>query len=135
MAKMQRSKGARGERELARLLADELGTDITRNLLQTREGGHDLEGLPFALEVKRQETLNINAWWRQAVAQAEASGLSPALAYRQSRKPWKFIVRLSDVSSSVNDTGLRCEIEMDAFCYLIREMAAEQQHSAQLWAD
>jgi Holliday junction resolvase len=124
MAKMQRSKGARGERELARLLAEELGTDITRNLLQTREGGHDLDGLPVALEVKRQEALNINAWWRQAVAQAEASGLAPALAYRQSRKPWKFIVRLSDITDRVTDMDLLCEIEMDAFCYLIREAAA-----------
>lgn len=46
-----RRKGAEGER-----LADHLGVEITRNLLQSRQGGHDLSGLPVALEAKRYST-------------------------------------------------------------------------------
>jgi hypothetical protein len=39
MAKMQREKGARGERELFAQLTDQLGTVVQRNLGQTRYSG------------------------------------------------------------------------------------------------
>lgn len=39
MSAMQRRKGADGERELARLLREHLGADVTRNLLQSRHSG------------------------------------------------------------------------------------------------
>lgn len=118
----RRSKGATAERELAKLLAEQLGSDITRNLEQTRSGGHDLTGVgAFALEVKRQEKLNINAWWEQAREQAERSGMKPALAYRQSRKPWRFIVRLGDVSGTFVGQPFTVEMCIDGFCVLVRE--------------
>ncbi len=125
MGKMQRSKGARAERELANLLAEELGTEISRNLLQARQGGHDLDGLPFALEVKRHEHLNINAWWCQATRQAESAGLPPALAYRQSRKPWRFILRLSDLCPTYTGDHT-AEISLEAFCMIARETLQPQ---------
>lgn len=119
MGAAQRNKGAAVERELAKLLRNELGTGITRNLLQTREGGHDLDGLPFALEVKRQETPNINAWWKQAVTQSQTSGLAPALAYRQSRRPWRFVLRLCDICPALTGDHT-AEISLGAFCAIVR---------------
>ena len=75
------SKGKRGEREACDELqptidavAKALGMEaprIRRNLQQSGDGGEDLIGLPwYAIEVKRCETLNLAAWWRQCVTQA-----------------------------------------------------------------
>lgn len=99
MALNARNKGSSGERELASLLmgwALEMGQDlaIQRNLDQWRAGGYDLDGVPgLAIEVKRVEALAPQVWWKQAVRQAEAKGMVPFLAYRQNRKPWRFMVR------------------------------------------
>lgn len=119
MAKMQRSKGGRGERELAKLLADRLGVKVSRNLLQTREGGYDLNGIEgWALEVKRQESLAINSWWKQTLEQSK--GAKPVLAYRQSRKPWRFVVRLCDVCEDMQG-DYTAELCIEGFCQLVRE--------------
>jgi Holliday junction resolvase len=86
---MQRRKGAAAEREVLRLLGEELGQTLMRNLEQTRGGGADclcMRG--FAIEVKRHERLSRPAWWRQACAQADVVGAEPMLLYRRSREPW-----------------------------------------------
>ncbi len=98
MAINVRNKGASAEREVIGLLqpvVDKVYTaygrvppKLTRNLEQTRCGGHDLVGLDWlALEVKRCETLKITEWWKQAVRQAGADKL-PVLIYRQNGKAW-----------------------------------------------
>ena len=92
MGKASREKGARGERELATILAKHLNLEIRRNLVQYQTGGIDLTGLPWSIEVKRCETLKINAFWQQAVAQVKDNDPPPVLAYRTSRKPWRFIL-------------------------------------------
>lgn len=97
-----KAKGANAERELAAILTEyarEAGVALSleRNLTQTRGGGHDLNGLEeygLAVEVKRVEVLDVRAWWRQACTQADRVGCSPLLAYRQSRRPWRYRVRL-----------------------------------------
>jgi len=120
--KGRRCKGAQAERELANILSAELGRDISRNLEQTRCGGADLLGFgPFAIEVKRQEQLNINTWWEQARQQAERSELKPALAYRQSRKPWRFVVQISDLADNFENQPSTAEISLEAFATLVRE--------------
>lgn len=97
--KMSRNKGAGGEREAREILLEALAPvyranahplpDIQRNLMQSRAGGFDLVGLSWlALEVKRQETLALPAWWRQTVAQAK-EGQVPFLMYRPNRTPWR----------------------------------------------
>jgi len=86
---MQRSKGAAAEREFLRLLGDELGESLTRNLSQTREGGADCVHLRgWAIEIKRHERLSRPSWWRQACEQAHRLGVQPMLAWRRSREPW-----------------------------------------------
>lgn len=87
----RRNKGARGERELAELLFYRTGVEVTRNLDQVRNGGHDLDGIEgIKIEVKRQERLCLPAWWRQCIRQAKDE--IPVLAYRQNYKPWTFVV-------------------------------------------
>jgi len=98
--KRSRNKGASGEREFLRLLGDELGEMLTRNLSQTREGGADclcVKG--WAIEVKRCESLSRRAWWRQACEQAERLGVEPMLAYRRNREPWRvWVVPYADMT-------------------------------------
>lgn len=97
-----RNKGQRGEREVRDLIQPivdkvcaELGLDameIKRNLNQSREGGHDLIGLSWiAIEVKRQEVLQLDKWWIQAEEQAMriSSSAIPVLIYKQNRQKWR----------------------------------------------
>lgn len=89
MSASQRRKGAAAEREVLKLLGDELGEALTRNLSQTREGGADCIAVKgWAIEVKRQERLSRPAWWFQACEQALRVGAQPMLLYRRNREPW-----------------------------------------------
>ena len=75
--KFANGKGKRGEREVVKVLQPTVNKVFEargleppvmfRNQNQSFQGGYDIDGLPWlALEVKRQETLNLNAWWGQA---------------------------------------------------------------------
>jgi Holliday junction resolvase len=100
-----RAKGKAGERELINelkvLLPPELTSELTRNLDQTRDGGHDILGLDgWALEVKRYAEVlpaDLERFWQQATEQARKYAARPALAFRQDRRPWRVVVRMSDV--------------------------------------
>jgi Holliday junction resolvase len=93
----QRRKGQAAERELCRLLSDELGFVVQRNVDQARAGGADcVEVQGFAIECKRQERLCLPAWWRQAVKQGEDKQCEPLVFYRQSRQPWQALIRTVD---------------------------------------
>ena len=102
MGAMQRRKGADGERELIALLREHLGEELTRNLDQARDGGADLKGgmllAGYAIECKRAAKAEVRRWWEQAFAQAYdvADGRTPVLAYRLDRKPWQFVVPVSE---------------------------------------
>lgn len=97
--KMSRNKGKRGEREIVNALqpiVDRVYTNagleppvVKRNTMQSDGGGFDLHGLDWmAVEVKFQETLNVNTWWKQTVQQA-GTGQESILVYRKSRTPWR----------------------------------------------
>lgn len=47
------------------------------------------------IEVKRQETLRLNDWLKQARLAANGSGSVPVVAYRQSREPWRCVVEMT----------------------------------------
>jgi len=96
-----KNKGANAERELADIIFYATGVQMVRNLEQTRNGGHDLDGIDgLSIEVKRQEKLCLLAWWRQTLRQAAECDSIPVLAYRQNRKSWKFIVGLDKIELS-----------------------------------
>lgn len=131
MGAMSRTKGASGERELARILSEELGVDVTRNLLQVRQGGHDLDGVPgWCLEVKRRAKVTEafkRLWWIQANEQAQRTQGRPALLYRADRQQWRAVVELFAINpEAMPDSGLpdydyTADISLPAFCQLVRE--------------
>ncbi|RYY56234.1 MAG: hypothetical protein EOO24_62900 [Comamonadaceae bacterium] len=93
MSAASRRKGAVAERELCKLLADELGIEVRRNVDQARAGGADCLMVPgFAIEVKRREMLARPTWWKQAVEQGIKAGAEPVVFYRQSRQPWRALM-------------------------------------------
>lgn len=100
-----RAKGQTGEREVATMLNEivnavreaqgypklaEKDLPFQRNQNQSAVGGDDLTN-PYglAIEVKRQEVLSVNTWWKQCVQSALRSQGLAILIYRQNRKPWR----------------------------------------------
>lgn len=113
-----RSKGAGAERELGKILAQATGAEWLRNLEQTRDGGPDLISADFpavALEVKRCEKITLSKWLAQATRQAKPHQ-TPALAYRQSRKPWVFILPLAALADGAPPAAL-CQLDLDGFTW------------------
>lgn len=129
MGMMQKRKGRLGEQELARLLRDDLGDAVTRNLQQSREGGADLDGTPWMLEVKRAAKPRIEAWWTQACNQAKASTKCPCLAWRIDRGEWRFRIPLGAVHGGfrVDDTSLAIEMDIAAFIAITRKIESQRQ--------
>ena len=95
MGASQRRKGATAEREVAAILSDELGFVVKRQLGQARDGGDDIRIGRWRLEVKRRETLAMDAWSAQVESCAEL-GERPAVVYRRSGQPWRISMRLDD---------------------------------------
>ena len=91
-----RQKGAAAEREIAKLLLDELGMTFKRDLEQYRAADHgDLicdEPFPFVIEVKRYKAgcAPQPAWWDQVCAAAKSAGLLPLLVYKYNHQQWKW---------------------------------------------
>ena len=120
-----RAKGKAGELEVAAMLRDALGVDAARNLVQSREGGADLLGLPgWAVEVKRaKDNSQIDQWWGQACRQAERAGNRPVLFYRLDRRKWQAVVALRYFQPGFENAPIwmRLEMAFDVFAALIRE--------------
>ena len=92
MSKMSRTKGASGEREIAKILTDCLGFKVERKLGAARDGGSDIEiDTPppgWSIEVKRREKLRVEKWWEQTERQADKEERRPLLLFRRNRAPW-----------------------------------------------
>lgn len=104
-----RQKGAEGEREVYKALNPiiqrvmlELGfpaaevnaaaNAVQRNQNQSAVGGNDLTNtFGMSIEVKRQEALSINTWWKQCCEAAERNMEHPVLLYRQNGKKWRCV--------------------------------------------
>ncbi len=96
--KNSREKGARGEREFARLLREHYTVDARRGV-QYKGGpdSPDVEGIPgIHFEVKRTERLSLY----EAMAQAErdCGDRVPVVAHRRNGKEWLLIIREKDVN-------------------------------------
>lgn len=101
-----KQKGAGGEREIANALNPIVvsllreggypvpSVDIVqRNQNQSAVGGSDLTGtFGIAIEVKRQEQLSINTWWKQCSEAAARNNEVPVLLFRQNGKKWRCIM-------------------------------------------
>lgn len=91
-----RQKGAAAEREIAKLLFDELGMTFKRDLEQYRAADHgDLicdEPFPFVIEVKRYKTgcAAQPAWWDQVCSAAQVCHKLPLLVYKYNHQQWKW---------------------------------------------
>jgi hypothetical protein len=129
MVNKAKQKGSGGEYEAIKLIQPVVDTAysqaglippvLQRNLEQTRAGGHDIIGLPWlALEIKRQETLNINAWWNQTLASAIQSGGEPVLMYRQNNKKWHIMMH-GYLDSGGPRIKAVVQISLDAFLIYI----------------
>ncbi len=137
MGNMARTKGQSGEREtmailnpiVQRVLAKsgipclaEQDLPFQRNQNQTAVGGDDLTN-PFglAIEVKRQEALSVNSWWKQCITSAARSGGIPILMYRQNRKQWRIRMlvdmplRVPGASLTSHLTGVVAEMDKESF--------------------
>lgn len=102
-----RTKGASGEREICDKLNAILSNVLKqlelpeppkpafqRNQNQSAVGGSDITN-PFGLciEVKRHETLNVNAWWGQVMTASKEFGGFPVLLYRQNgKRKWNCVI-------------------------------------------
>ena len=120
-----RVKGAAGERELVRILGEMTGSEWLRNLEQTRSGGADLISAEFSflsLEVKRCERLCLNQWLAQATRQAKPHQ-TPALAFRQSRKPWVFLIPMTALDPTAPPAAL-ATLDLDGFVWWLQRRKA-----------
>lgn len=94
--KHNRDKGARGERELAKLIREQYGYEARRGYVFQHES--DMVGLPgIHPEVKRKEKLSLYTAMEQAIEEAEKrkDGL-PTVFHRRDRKEWLVVMRLTD---------------------------------------
>ena len=125
-----RGKGQRGEREFCDMLSAAFPQclRVRRNIDQAFDGGEDItpQMVPgFSIEVKRQETLSIPAWWRQAVTQAidrsiyDNDECIPVLAFRQNRKKWRILVPLRLVVPFAN-LSESVEMTFESFILVVR---------------
>lgn len=73
MGKLQRTRGASTEREVANYLTEELGTAVRRKLGQARDSGEDINVPPFRIEVKRRQKLAVMDFMRQCETGADPS--------------------------------------------------------------
>lgn len=126
-----RVKGASAERDIAnqlnaiinKILLEKGIKDLTnanyfvqRNQNQSAVGGNDLNNTyGFGIEVKRQEALSINTWWKQCTKAAMEANEVPVLLYRQTRKPWKCIMQGYLGLPKGQFGNCRVEIDFDVF--------------------
>ncbi len=128
------NKGKEGEREVVRelnaLLEKVLQSQqwpehlveisrkcIQRNQNQTAVGGCDLSNtFGLAIEIKRQEVLSIESWWRQCLASAERNSEWPVLLYRQNHKSWKCVTFVNlQLPGERHMSKVRAELSWEAF--------------------
>ena len=120
-----RNKGAHFEREIAKMIYDELGVTVKRNLDQYQAAGnYDLTGLDgFALECKRYKTATIaerKVWWKQAVAQAKGEEI-PVLIYNADRQPVRVVVHPFTEYFDLDEFTGTMDISFELWAAMVRE--------------
>ena len=100
MGRMQRNKGARGERELSRELVRVLGVEtgsIYRSVQHAgKEGAGDVLGVPgVAIECKRSETFSAYKAMEQALDDCGRD--IPIVCHKRNLQQWLVICELRDL--------------------------------------
>lgn len=132
MGIISRSKGIAGEREVIQLLQpvvdaayakhrpQEKAPKLTRNLAQARDGGHDINGLPWAaIEVKRCSKAHMGEWWSQTVAQADEAAscqgsqsyVAAILLYKIGTSEWRARWAVWMATRSIAPNGNYVDVE------------------------
>jgi hypothetical protein len=121
-----RSKGRRGEQEVATMLRDVLkevlgeehGVEIKRNLMQwagahRTEGQGDISGLEWlSIEVKRVENdlpSGLKSWWEQCKSQAHARQ-QPVLFHRMNGRDWNI---RTYIMTLCGDVQIKLPVDME----------------------
>ena len=125
-----RAKGAQFERSIANYLWDHLGIKFKRDLEQYREGDHgDLVperggDFPFVIECKRYKSGDGMRpdWWGQASRAANRAGKLPCVVYKFDHRDVRVVVPLHAVMYEEEDNGFVAVLDLEGFCYLVREM-------------
>ena len=105
MSKMARSKGANFEREICKLIHDELGYDVKRNLDQYQAKEQcDIELADlFAIECKRYASAVGGwfqpDWWKQAERSATLCNMIPCLIWKYDRQPIRMALPIYSINS------------------------------------
>jgi len=131
-----RQKGQSGEREVCDWLNFILNKVLSeleiippikpvfqRNQNQSAVGGSDITN-PFGLciEVKRQEQLNLNEWWKQCCIASKEFGGRPIVIFRQNgKRKWRVLLEANLVYHCGQAyTPSRCEITHEDFEHFMR---------------
>lgn len=131
------NKGKNGEREIADLLRREIANVgqaqgfsptvvskaqdmVQRNQNQSANGGADIVCFGVAIEVKRQEALSLNNWWKQCTKSAEditarGNPVVPVLLYRQNRQKWTCVMNMDMRLPNQDALRVRAETDLDSF--------------------
>lgn len=111
MAVNSKQKGARFERELARILRDYGYGDAHRTAQYCGNTGDasDVEGLPYIhIEAKHQERMNLYDWMAQAKHDAAPKGDIPAVFHKK------------------NNAAILVTLELDDFMTIYKEYEASR---------
>jgi hypothetical protein len=145
-----RLKGKNGELQFLKVMRQHLGSvDISRNLDQTRDGGHDVLGLPFAVEIKRYKKItksDLARFWKQTVEQSDQVNMPPALAYREDNKEWRirlpmaliysgcWVVKENDFYAPewLMDIEYSVDMSPEGFAFLCREFMESPEPGSHL---
>ena len=100
-----KQKGKTAELEIAHILQENGFTDARRTAQYCGNTGDasDVIGLDgYHIEVKHQETLQIDKWWDQATHDAEKSGNIPLLVFRKNRQKWRVCLDFETFLNIIN---------------------------------
>jgi len=97
MGKMERQKGAVGEREFAKWLRENLDESAARGVqFQGSADSPDVTSkLPIHFEVKRTERFNVYTALEQCIGDCHPDKV-PIVAHRRNSKPWVVMMRADD---------------------------------------
>lgn len=129
MGANSRNKGAAFERDIARMLFEELGMKFARDLrqYQTSDLG-DLQcedpTFPFVIECKRYAASGSNRmkpeWWLQVDQAANVARKMPCLIYKYDRQPIRCVLPMGVLFN--DNHGHLVEMDFDAMVYVFREI-------------